>query len=54
MQSLSWDIWNAVQPKELYKGFLERGIRPDGRKLTEYRNITLRKGCLVSLKHTLS
>ncbi|GJQ12256.1 hypothetical protein GpartN1_g4047.t1 [Galdieria partita] len=48
MQSLGWDVWNAVRPKEFYKGFLQRGIRPDGRKLSEYRDITLRKGSLVT------
>ncbi|GJD08243.1 Exosome complex component RRP43 [Galdieria sulphuraria] len=48
MHSLGWDIWNAVQPKEFYKGFLRRSIRPDGRKLSEYRDITLRKGPLVT------
>lgn len=46
--SLGWDIWNILQPKELYKGFLQRGIRPNGRKLSEYRKIHLRKGPLVT------
>ncbi|CAG5135188.1 unnamed protein product [Candidula unifasciata] len=37
-----------VQPKEYYKRFLEKDVRPDNRELAEFRPVVLNIGCVTT------
>ncbi|ESO99081.1 hypothetical protein LOTGIDRAFT_201434, partial [Lottia gigantea] len=42
------DDLKTYQPKEYYRKFLEKEVRPDGRELGEYRSTVINIGCITT------